>query len=89
MLTISESRDTIESRIRGFVLDNFLFGDPDRLPSPDTSFIDNDIVDSTGILDLVAFVEAEFGITVEDSEIVPANFDSIAQICAFVSRKRE
>jgi len=76
-----------ENHIRAFIVDNFLFGDTDRALGPDDSLIENDIVDSTGILELVAFIEDHYGILVADAEIVPANFDTIASMRRFVSMK--
>jgi acyl carrier protein len=72
--------------IRDYVIDNFLFGDADGLKD-DTSFLDEGIVDSTGIIELVAFVEKSFGIEVEDDDIVPENFDSIANIAKYLENK--
>ncbi|AJE03468.1 acyl carrier protein [Geobacter pickeringii] len=72
--------------IRQFIVRNFLFGEEREL-RPDTSFVEEGLVDSTGILELVAFVENEFGIEVRDEELVPENFDSIANIVAFLNSK--
>ena len=69
--------------IREYVIDNFLFGDDDGLKD-DSSFLDEGIVDSTGIIELVAFVEKSFDIEVEDDDIVPENFDSIANIAKYL-----
>ena len=81
--------DTINSQIRAFIVENFLFGD-DTVPLDDEqSLIESDMVDSTGILELVSFLEERFGIAMADAEIVPANLDSIARITAFIVRKRE
>ena len=74
------------SRIREFVIENFLFGDDTGLTDT-TSFRDEGIVDSTGVLELVAFIETGFGISVEASEYVPDNLDSIEKIAQFVARK--
>lgn len=76
-----------DDHIRAFVIENFLFGDSDRVLGPDDSLIKNDIVDSTGILELVAFIEDRYGILVADAEIVPENFDTIASLSRFVSSK--
>lgn len=77
-----------ESMIRAYVLENFLFTDNgNRLPN-DASFLEEGIVDSTGVLELVLFVEEAFGFAVEDDEILPENFDSVAQLAAYVCRKR-
>jgi acyl carrier protein len=79
--------DTISNAVRSFVVDNFLYGDSSQPLADETSFIEGDIVDSTGILELVAFIEDRFGLTIADSEIIPANLDSIARISAFVAAK--
>ncbi|HSP26379.1 MAG TPA: acyl carrier protein [Saliniramus sp.] len=77
----------VETQVRDFIIENFLFGDDSRAIDAATSLIENDLVDSTGILELVAFVEERFGISVADNEIVPDNFDSLARITAYVSAK--
>ena len=79
---MSEIRDTI----RAFVVENFLFGESNGLKD-DTSFLDEGIIDSTGILELVNFCEEEFSISVDDEELVPENLDSINNIVAYMERK--
>ena len=74
------------SVIRQFIVDNFLFGDGHAL-QPDTSFIENGILDSTGVLELVNFIETRYKITVQDEELIPRNLDSINNICQFLGRK--
>ena len=54
-----------------------------------TSFLDEEILDSTGVMELVAFIETEFGIKVEDEEIIPDNLDSINKLVVFVDTKLE
>lgn len=78
---------TLESEIRAFIVDTYLHGDASRPLTNDTSLIENDLVDSTGILELVAFVEERYGLTIEDVDILPENFASIGQVAAFVERK--
>ena len=73
--------------IRDYIVENFLFGDGETLQE-DTSFLENGIVDSTGIMELLEFVEDEWGISVEDSELTPENFDSVSKVAAFVASKR-
>ena len=75
------------TEIREFVIENLLFGDDTGLTDT-TSFRDEGIVDSTGVLELVAFLETQFSISVEGSEYVPDNLDSIEKIAAFVARKQ-
>lgn len=80
--------DLTRTEIRNFIVENFLFGDESR-PLPDEmSLIDNDLVDSTGILELVGFLEEHFELKIADSDIVPANLDSIENIVVFVRQKR-
>ena len=77
----------IAQEVRGFVIDNFLFGEEDGYFSNDDSFLDNGLVDSIGILSLVEFVKEKYAITIEDEEIVPDNWDSVCRIATFVQTK--
>lgn len=77
--------DTIRNGIRDFIVENFLFGDAAHAPANDESLIENGIVDSTGILELVGFIEERFGFTMADADIVPANLDTLDRIAAFVA----
>lgn len=79
--------DMIKRDIRAFVVENFLFGDENHPLTDTCSFIETGIIDSTGVLELVAFIEERYGITVADAEMVPANLDSLASLAAFVSAK--
>jgi len=72
--------------VREFIVENFLFGDAGSL-NEDTSFLAEGIVDSTGILELVFFLEETFGISVEDDELVPENMDSLHNIAAYIERR--
>ncbi|MBM4221038.1 MAG: acyl carrier protein [Gammaproteobacteria bacterium] len=74
--------------IKAFVLKNFLFTDDASALSDNTSLIGEGIIDSTGILELVSYLEESFSIKVADEEMTPANFDSIQNIAAFVGQKR-
>ncbi|MCX5753612.1 MAG: acyl carrier protein [Candidatus Krumholzibacteria bacterium] len=74
--------------IREFIITNFLFGSNDAKFSDDDSFLETSIIDSTGMLELVAFVETKFGIEVADTELVPENLDSINRLASFIERKR-
>lgn len=79
----------IEGQIRRYVLESFLFTtDESRLDSQ-ASFLEEGVIDSTGILELVAFVEETFEIEVNDEEILPEHFDSVAKLAAFVRSKRD
>lgn len=73
-------------KVQAYIVDNMLLGDDGDLES-NTSLLDAGILDSTGAMELVAFLEDSFNISVRDEEISPENLDSIERICAFVARK--
>jgi len=75
-------------RIRKFVLENFLFSDDESALDDQNSLIRSGILDSTGIHELIMFIEEQFSLIVTPEEMVPANFDSIDTVDAFVNRKR-
>jgi acyl carrier protein len=77
---------THEPEIRKFLAEKFLFGDETPL-NADASLLEAGIIDSTGVLELIAHLEEHFKIKVRDDELVPENLDSIASICAFVEKK--
>ncbi|MCB1488538.1 MAG: acyl carrier protein [Bauldia sp.] len=77
----------IESRIRQFIDENFIFSEDDANLDGSTSLLEAGLVDSTGILELVTFLESDFAIQVADAEIVPENLDSIDAIVAYVAGK--
>ncbi len=72
--------------VRTFMVENFLFGDDGTLRE-DTQFLENGIIDSTGVLELVGYLEKTFGIRVEDGEIAPDNLNSLKNICGYLERK--
>lgn len=76
----------LKDKIRQFIVENFLFGNDNGLKD-DTSFLDEGIIDSTGILELVSFLEEEFSISVEDEDLIPENLDSIMNVVAYLKRK--
>ena len=78
---------TLASNIKTFIIENFLFGDTSVELGADDSLIESDLVDSTGILELVSHVEQTYGLTIKDAEIVPDNFDSINRIAAFIEAR--
>jgi acyl carrier protein len=80
---------TVEKQIKQYVAENFLFSDDGYQLSEYASFLEEGIVDSTGVLELVMFVEETFNITVEDEDIVPENFDSVSCLAAYVRRKTD
>ena len=80
---------TIETDVRGFVTDNFLFGRKNVSLSGDDSLLEQGLIDSTGVLELVSFIENKFEIKVEDDDLVPDNLDSINRLIAFIEAKLE
>lgn len=72
--------------IRSFVIETFLFGNSERLTDT-TPLLESHIVDSTGILEIVAFLEDRYGIRIEDSELIPDNLNSIERIAALLKKK--
>jgi acyl carrier protein len=74
-------------RVIEFIVNNYLFGDDSRVPADSESLLESGIIDSTGILELIEFLEADLGISVAEDETVPENLDSIANLTAFVERK--
>ncbi|MER8895520.1 acyl carrier protein [Mesorhizobium sp. M0676] len=79
----------IKDRVRSFIVDNFLFGDISYKLSDSASLIENDIIDSTAVLELVAFIEDNFGIAMVDADIVPANLDSLDRISSFIEARAQ
>jgi acyl carrier protein len=77
----------IAETFRSFITTNFYVADPAAL-SEDDSLLDAGIIDSTGVLDLIGFIEQQFGITVADEELVPENLDTVNRLVQFVERKR-
>lgn len=72
--------------IRNYIIDTFLYGDGAQLKD-DTSFLESGIVDSTGILELITFLEESYGIAIADAELVPENLDSVRNVSRFLERK--
>ena len=78
--------ENYEALIRNFIVEKFLFEDDGKLSNED-SFLENGVIDSTGVLELVAFLEETFAFRMEDDEVVPENLDSIRNAASFVDRK--
>lgn len=77
----------VKDRVRTFIVDNFLFGE-DRPIGDDESFLETGLIDSTGILELIRFIEDSFSLTIKDEEMVPENLDSLSGIARYVESKR-
>ena len=82
------SIQVVERTVRSFIVDHFLFGDASTAPAPDLPLVQSGLVDSTGILEIVAFLESEFGVQTSDEELAVDNFGSIASIAQFVVAKQ-
>ncbi len=79
----------LREELRRFIVDTFLFYDQSGAElDDDASFLENRVLDSTGVLELVAFLEKTYGIKVEDEELDPDNLDSLNRLVAFVERKK-
>ncbi len=78
----------VQSEVRSFIVDNFLYGGEDGGLSLDASLLKRGVIDSTGVLELVAFLEERYGISVADDELVPDNLDSIMKISGFIAQKK-
>jgi acyl carrier protein len=81
-----EKTASVEERVRLFLADRFLF-DPQGQIDPKASLIGTGILDSTGAMELVMFIEEQFGFEVADNELIPANLDSIEKVAAYIGRK--
>jgi len=78
----------IRDQIREFLFTTFYVADRQTI-TDEASLLENGIIDSTGVLEVIGFLETQFGIRVEDDEIIPANLDTIAHLVDYVGRKRQ
>lgn len=76
-----------KAKLREFITENFLFGSDEDGFKDDDSFLDNGIIDSTGVLELVSYIEEEFDMEVLDEELVPDNFDSLNKLVSYIKNK--
>ena len=74
--------------VRSYIIENFLFGDAAPLREDKMSLLDEGIIDSVGVMELVAFLEQDFELTVDDEDLIPENLDSVDNLVAYVTRKR-
>ena len=81
--------ENLLDRIQKFILENYLFTDDANALGVDDSLLGRGIVDSTGMLEIIMFIEEQLGVTVMDEEMVPENLDSVSRIAAFVESKRK
>jgi len=87
MSSVGAEDPSIETRLRGFIAENFLFALAGATLGADDSFIGKGFLDSTGVLELVTFVERSFGISISDEELVPENMDSISGLVRYIRAK--
>jgi acyl carrier protein len=78
---------SVEASIRNFILENYLFTDDQTALNSEESFLEKGILDSTGILEVINFLEETYGIKIQDSDMTPENLDSVNNIVAFIERK--
>lgn len=76
-----------EQKLREYILENFLFTDDQSALANNDSFLQKGIIDSTGMLEVIYFLEDEFGVKVADAEMIPENLDSINNIVAYIGKK--
>ena len=77
----------IREQLRRYIAENLLFSDKEYPFEDGASFLKNGVVDSTGVMELVAFVEKKFAVAVEPKEVVPDNFDSVTNLIGYIKRK--
>jgi len=80
--------ETVRNDVRAFIIENFLFGHTDNSLENDESFLDTGIIDSTGVLQLIGYLEEHFGIPIGDGDVTPANLDSVNRVVQFVEARR-
>ena len=81
--------ESVESKVAGYIAENILFSRKGYPYPKDASFLENGIIDSMNVLELVMFVEEKFKVKVDDSEIVPDNFDSVSKLAAYITSKNQ
>ena len=86
-MPVAQDTNAIERNIRDFIVSNFLFGVDDGSLKREDSFLQRGVIDSTGVLELVGYLEQSYKIEVCDHELVPVNLDSIQNVAAYVGRK--
>ena len=79
----------IEETLKNFIIDNFIFDETGEHLKNDQSFLESGIIDSTGMLELVSFIEETFEIKLEDEELIPDNLDSVNNVVKFISTKQK
>ena len=78
---------SIEDKVRSYILENYLFTEDQSELNNEDSFLDKGIIDSTGILEVIFFLEEDFGLSIEDDEMIPENLDSVNNIVKYINSK--
>ncbi|MHC4944403.1 MAG: acyl carrier protein [Planctomycetota bacterium] len=86
---MEQTLERTEGEVRQFIVDNFLFGQEDENLTNDVSLLQSGTIDSTGVLELVMFIEERYQVKIQDDELLPENLDSIQNVAAFIQRKKE
>ena len=84
---MNTTQDEIKTKVRDFIAETFLIGEEKDSFDDSDSFMATGIIDSTGILEVISFLETEYEMTIEDDEMTPSNLDSVNNLVNFVSRK--
>ncbi|MDZ7859278.1 MAG: acyl carrier protein [Candidatus Krumholzibacteriota bacterium] len=85
--TVQGAGMEIKKEIHSYIEENVLFNSDDNSISDDDSFMEKGIIDSTGILELVSFIEGKFDFKVDDEDLVPDNFDSVNNLASYIEKK--
>ena len=85
---MKDTANGIKETIEKFIIQNFMFGDANERIDPDTSFLESGIIDSTGILELIPFVDNTYSISFDENELVPENLDSLNNLERFILQKQ-
>ena len=80
-------QDKVRKELKDFIIELFLMGDASECPGDSDSFMQKGIIDSTGVLELIAFIEDKYDISIEDNEMTPDNLDSIDNLVTFITGK--
>jgi acyl carrier protein len=81
--------EQIRAELTAFIVTNYLFGDSARMPADEDSLVEGGVIDSTGVLELIEFLEAQFSISVDETDTVPENLGSISNLTRFVGSKKD
>ncbi|HLP43428.1 MAG TPA: acyl carrier protein [Fibrobacteria bacterium] len=82
------NQNDIKQQIREFVIENFLMGDASSMLKDGESFLETGTIDSTGVLEVVTFLESQFNLKVDDKDLVPENLDSVNNLVRYVERRK-